>query len=109
MRSKHSFKKSEKAKVAQSMLAGAEMHDRLKDVFKRQPGGLLRVEVEYHDLSVETDGKVRRSITSLHSNAWSSPVARTERAVGSWISSLTTRNLVPSFRCRWGLPGMRRC
>ena len=88
MRSKHSFKKSEKAKVAQSMLAGAEMHDRLKDVFKRQPGGLLRVEVEYHDLSVETDGKVRRSITSLHSNAWSSR-GRSDRASGGVVDIVT--------------------
>ena len=40
------------------MLAGGELHERLKDVFKHQPGGLMRVEVEYHDLTVETDGKV---------------------------------------------------
>lgn len=38
-RSKHSFKKSEKAKVAQRVLEGGEVHERLKEVFKRQPGG----------------------------------------------------------------------
>jgi len=65
MMSKQSLKKSEKAKVAQSMLEGGEVHERLKDVFKRQPGGLNRVEVEYHNLSVETDGKVRRVLGSL--------------------------------------------
>ncbi len=101
-RSKHSFKKSEKAKVAQSMLAGGEMHERLKDVFKRQPGGLMRVEVEYHNLSVETDGKVRRVSGPLGSNALFSFVVRT-----LFCSEVATHHR--SLGCRWGRLGMRRC
>ena len=61
MTSKSSFKKAEKAEVAKEMLAGGDVHERLKEVFRNQPGGLARVEVEYHGLTVETDGKMGSS------------------------------------------------
>ena len=100
-RSKHSFKKSEKAKVAQRMLEGGEVHERLKEVFKRQPGGLMRLEVEYHNLSVETDGKVRRMLLG---------------PLGSIVVCLLAVRLVIfgcchsplSLACRWGRREMRR-
>ena len=65
----HSFKKDDKKQVASDMLAGGDVHERLSEVFKNQPGGLQRVEVEYHNLTVETDGKVG---SSANPTVWNS-------------------------------------
>jgi ABC-type multidrug transport system ATPase subunit/ABC-type multidrug transport system permease subunit len=57
-RHSRSFKAKDKAGFARDVLAGEDLHDRLADVFRNQPGGFHRVEVEYSDVTVEADGKV---------------------------------------------------